>query len=123
MAAHHSLGYEGFRPESMPPEVFAEKRALLREAIAEIDICRRAFRDPRFLRIYRGTQSAYGSKHYVEKWDFDLNPRARGEAPNDSYNGYVCQGSAVAAALLEGFVVKPSSMGAGSAISFPRKVR
>jgi hypothetical protein len=107
MAEHPELGYDGWRIEPDDRE-FAERRRELSEAAAALDLCRRAFRDQRFRKLYKGRQSDYRLKHRVEVWNFDPKPDdfLRGQ----KYNGiYVCSGVAVATAFLEGFqVIRPA---------------
>ena len=100
--------------------LMAQGRA--QEAAAALELCRRAFRDQRFLKEYKGRQSDYRLKHLVESWDFEPEPGARWPVPH--YNGiYVCSGVAVAAALLEGFRVHRQIGGRRSFIDVPRPLR
>ena len=121
MENYPDLGYDGWRIEP-DDRLFAERRRELQEATAALELCRRAFRDQRFLKEYKGRQSDYRLKHLVESWDFEPEPGARWPVPH--YNGiYVCSGVAVAAALLEGFRVHRQIGGRRSFIDVPRPLR
>ena len=116
-----NLGYDGWRIEP-DDRLFAERRRELKEASAALELCRRAFRDERFRKTYKGLQSDYRLKHAVETWDFD--PKPGDEPSHPRYNGvYVCSGVAVAAALLEGFQVRYNLGGRRSVIRVPSPVR
>jgi hypothetical protein len=124
LRVHQSLCYGGFKALDMTPELFAESREKLQSSSTEIDLCRRVFREDRFKKRYAGKRSAYLLKHVAERWDFDENLRRPSE-PYSHYNGiYVSQGSAAAAALLEGFEVSQIGLvGPGSVVSVPRPTR
>lgn len=118
MAEHPDLGYDGWRIEP-DEQLFAERRRELSEAAAALDLCRRAFRDQRFRKLYKGRQSDYRLKHRVEVWNFDPKPDDFLRGPR--YNGiYVCSGVAVAAAFLEGFPVIRHAGGRRCVIVVPK---
>ena len=120
MLTHPTLCYQGWEAPQLTGERFLELREKLRLAFVPLDLCRRVFRDPRFLKKYRGRYSDYKLKHVVEFWEFDPTPTYPPPIQRH-YNGhYVCQGVATAAAILEGFEVKrysPTSY--GSIITVP----
>ncbi len=119
MAAYPDLCVSGWRQSNATDSEFAALRAELAQAVDKVDLCRRMYRDPRFLRTWHGIWSAYGFKHRAETWDFEYDPKLF--PARRCYNGYVCQGVATAAALLEGFTVIPHPAGSpGSDIAVPR---
>jgi hypothetical protein len=110
------LGYTGWQTNRTSLRQHVEDRDKLRMAVREVELCRRMFRDPRFREARGGRRyTAYHLKHVAENWSFDANPE-----PEGHYNFYVCQGSAAAAALLEGLtVVRQGVAGCGSIITVP----
>jgi hypothetical protein len=117
---HPELGRDGWRIER-DDRIFEENRTALREAHEALALCRRVFNDRRFRKLYRGKQSDYGLKHVVEFWDFNFDLHAERDSPR--YNGlYVGSGVAVAAAFLEGFVVR-RLRGLRSGIEVPKPSR
>lgn len=120
LATYPDLTYGGWRIRKRSAEAYSAAREKLRSAAVEIDLCRWMFRDPRFVQRYRGKQTAYRLKHVAERWESTPGPLDRGEDFN-RHNGYICQGSAVAAALLEGLPVTRISVGGeGSVIAIPK---
>ncbi|MBM4012782.1 MAG: hypothetical protein FJ286_15690 [Planctomycetes bacterium] len=122
MTAYPNLCATGWRQPKATDSEFAALRDELAQAGDKVELCRRMFRDTRFLKKWHGLWAAYGIKHRAENWDFQFDPVLF--PPRRCYNGYVYQGVAVAAALLEGFTVIPHPSGApGSDIAVPRPPR
>ena len=121
MEDYPNLGYGGWRIPKHAEVEFLEQRKKLRAASIAMNLCRRVFRDPLFRKKFHGKYTDYKLKHVVEFWEFDPAPCYPPPVLRH-YNGiYVCQGVAVAAALLEGFDVRqfsPTSF--GSMITVPR---
>ena len=100
--------YLGWKTPRLTESQFQEERRRLVESQEALDLCRRVFRDPRFRKKYGGNRSSYGMKHFVESWGF--SPDRLREPGSAHYNGvYVCEGVAIAAALLEGFQCRSRS--------------
>jgi hypothetical protein len=116
-----SLCYDGVQAPYMTREFFETSRQKIKNALPEIELCRKVFREDRFKKQCVGKQTAYRLKHVVERWEFDEKARSL-SATGMNYNGlYVSQGSAAAAALLEGFEVRCIGRGGpASVILVPR---
>jgi hypothetical protein len=115
LTAQPELVYDGFKwmPTGRVDPSFAPSRQRLREAIAEIDLCRRLLRDPPFRdQIFRGrfrtgrfrrrrvVTSCESLMRLAKWWDF----RA-GRVVYGGEGRQVGEGAATAAALLEGMPV------------------
>ena len=119
MVAHPQLCATGWRQPGTTKRKFAALRDELSRSGDKVDLCRRMYRDSRFLREWHGQWTAYQLKHTAENWVFEFDPVLL--PPQRCYNGYVNQGIAAAAALLEGFKVTKQAPGApGSFIAIPR---
>ena len=119
METYPQLCATGWRQPKATESEFAALRDELSRSVDKVDLCRRMYRDPRFLQDWHGHRTAYHLKHIAETWDFEFDPDLFPH--RHCYNGYVNQGIAAAAALLEEFEVTQEAPGApGSFIAVSR---